>query len=310
MKKALVEVSQGIGNIVQTTPTLKALKEMGYEIDLLYTSDGYGNGQTMELICDKSVVNQLFLDPSAPGYKYDAFISLFGPTHIKVLADCKTFYNVPAGSPYVTKYSEVLLNFAIAQELGYKKVPPSGYFKVSETALSDLPIKSETKKPYSDEVYDRMVVFFPGSKFNTFGVRKKYLKYGDVAEKVRPNHVLFVGTKSDYAFAKIAGYANHNWYVSDDPLISAYIASEARLVISNDSGYMHIRAITGKPQIAVFGPSGIAKNLPFNPEAVVIRSDNKCIPCQKNGKWQKCEGECMDFDANKITEKIDDLLYR
>ena len=56
------------------------------------------------------------------------------------------------------------------------------------------------------------------------------------------------------------------------------------VVISNDSGPMHIAAALGKPQIAIFGAThprlGFA---PLNKSAIVLAANLKCQPCSLHG---------------------------
>jgi heptosyltransferase II len=57
----------------------------------------------------------------------------------------------------------------------------------------------------------------------------------------------------------------------------------ADLVISNDSGPMHLANAVGTPVITFFGAGNPAETAPFNREkAVVINKHLQCSPCVKN----------------------------
>jgi len=80
------------------------------------------------------------------------------------------------------------------------------------------------------------------------------------------------------------------------------------VVISNDSGPMHIAAALGKQQIAIFGAThpklGFA---PMNQKAMILSADLKCQPCSLHG-GNKCPLEhfnCMRFIT---AEQIKTLL--
>lgn len=59
----------------------------------------------------------------------------------------------------------------------------------------------------------------------------------------------------------------------------AALLERANLVITGDSGPMHITAAVGTPLIAIHGPTDPVKSGPVSPLAIVLRSDIWCSPC-------------------------------
>ncbi len=59
----------------------------------------------------------------------------------------------------------------------------------------------------------------------------------------------------------------------------AALLQQADLLITGDSGPMHIAAAVGTPLIAIHGPTDPALSGPVSPTATVLRSDIWCSPC-------------------------------
>jgi heptosyltransferase-2 len=57
------------------------------------------------------------------------------------------------------------------------------------------------------------------------------------------------------------------------------VLAEASLMITNDSGPMHIAAAVGTPTIAVFGPTDDRVTSPYGPRTRVVKHAVECSPC-------------------------------
>jgi heptosyltransferase-2 len=57
------------------------------------------------------------------------------------------------------------------------------------------------------------------------------------------------------------------------------ILSRLRLLLTNDSGPMHLAAALGTPLVAVFGSTDWTETAPFGERARVVRADTECAPC-------------------------------
>ncbi|MBN1141037.1 MAG: lipopolysaccharide heptosyltransferase II [Deltaproteobacteria bacterium] len=85
------------------------------------------------------------------------------------------------------------------------------------------------------------------------------------------------------------------------------LLSQSSLMITNDSGPMHIAAAFGVPLVAIFGPTDHLTTSPWTDRAEIIREDFPCAPCLK----RKCpiDHRCMKaVSAEKVLEKSRLLL--
>ncbi len=77
----------------------------------------------------------------------------------------------------------------------------------------------------------------------------------------------------------------------------AALLQRANLLITGDSGPMHIAAAVGTPLIAIHGPTDPVKSGPVSPHATVLRSNIWCSPCYTaKGKPADCRfftTQCM-----------------
>jgi heptosyltransferase-2 len=58
------------------------------------------------------------------------------------------------------------------------------------------------------------------------------------------------------------------------------VIAELRLLLTNDSGPMHLAAAVGTKIVAVIGPTDWRETHPFTPRAVLVREPVPCAPCK------------------------------
>ncbi len=71
----------------------------------------------------------------------------------------------------------------------------------------------------------------------------------------------------------------------------AGVLAHLRLLLTNDSGPMHLAAALGVPVVAVFGPTDWRETAPFGARQRVLRAETECAPC----KLRECpiDQRCM-----------------
>ena len=85
----------------------------------------------------------------------------------------------------------------------------------------------------------------------------------------------------------------------------AYLYRQAALVITTDSGPMHLAAAVGTPLVALFGPTDPLRTGPYGPGHRVIRLGLACMPCfRKRCETRRCMKEIAVGDVLTATKEL------
>ncbi|MDP2694174.1 MAG: lipopolysaccharide heptosyltransferase II [Gallionella sp.] len=155
-----------------------------------------------------------------------------------------------------------------------------------------------------------VAVFCPGAEY---GPAKRWpaAYYANIAQRLRQRDyaVWLIGSGKDRHAAEeinqLAGAQCTNLCGSTDLGDAIALLASARLVISNDSGLMHLAAALDKPMLALFGSSSPQFTPPLSAQAQVIKLDIECSPCFKR-ECPLVHFNCMmqltpDMAWNKLT---------
>lgn len=97
---------------------------------------------------------------------------------------------------------------------------------------------------------------------------------------------------------------------------TAALLSRCSLMISNDSGLMHVAAAVGVPVLAIFGPTQAGRTAPVGARHRVVRKGSPCSPCLKYPFSSAssrircpCQGACLrDITAEDVYSAACDML--
>ncbi len=80
-----------------------------------------------------------------------------------------------------------------------------------------------------------------------------------------------------------------------DLVTLAAVLEKANLLVTGDTGPMHLAAALDVPVVAVFGPSDPTRWGPFSPRARVVRVSLPCSPCNRIRRPpERCRGHVPD----------------
>ena len=133
--------------------------------------------------------------------------------------------------------------------------------------------------------YSKKIALCPGAEY---GPAKRWLpeRFAEAAKLIdeqRPVQWILFGTKKDAeigeAIAKALGdgCVNRIGQTTIEQLIDEL--RECRLLLTNDTGTMHLAALIGVPVVAIFGSTEPRMTGPLGDGHVVLRHQVECSPC-------------------------------
>ena len=119
--------------------------------------------------------------------------------------------------------------------------------------------------------------------------------------------VIFLGMEGDFT---LEAPQAQNLTGQTSLLELVALLSRAKLLVSNDSGAMHIMATLKKPQVAIFGSTSTLWTSPINPQARLVSLHLDCAPCFKR-ECRYGHYHCLNgIEAEMVLEAVNDALGR
>ena len=335
MHKILVIGPSWVGDCMLMQPMLMRLKQRhpGVAIDVMAPV------WTEKLLRALPEVNEVIVNPfphgeldlsgrrrlgvSLRGARYDQAIVL--PNSLKS-ALVPFFADIPVRTGFVGEMRYGLLNDARKLDKRVLPLMVERFSQLAEDRGGQIPrplahprltvqasLRDQTLQKLELALDRPVAVFCPGAEY---GPAKRWpvAYYAETAQRLiaKGFQVWLIGSGKDREVAgQIVGLGNpaaRNLCGSTDLADAIALLSCADLVISNDSGLMHLAAAQDRPMIAIFGSSSPEFTPPLSKEAMVVRLDIACSPCFK----RECplgHFNCMNhLTPDRIWEKIQQLL--
>jgi len=298
------QFQNGIGNFIMMTPAITALANHNdAKVDIvLDRSWNDSRRQGIEQFCNEwDLVNEVI--EFQKGFDEKKYEALFYAYHGES-SESHTFFknNAKIESDHANwrseKINEVDYYMNMIYKMGYRgSVPPLKFVTGSTANLGS--------KRLNDKEYFKVGFcngFFAGSKWQW--ERKAWPHFERLAFLLRKYYPK--GKMRIFLFGK--GEVEKKWAdkFTDDKLVFSLVnrtdilgaASCIRcmdLFITTDTGLMHIADAIGVPMIALFGPTLVSKNGPYQMNNRIVRSPLPCAPCQQNPLFTICKetDRCM-----------------
>ncbi len=229
------------------------------------------------------------------GSHYDAAYVL--PNSLKS-ALVPFFANIPQRTGFIGEMRYWLLNDA--RRLDKVKLPlmVERFAQLAEATSNEIHTIPHPHLSVTDEARQQVLlkleltldhpvaIFCPGAEYGS-AKRWPVQYYAELAQKLRAQGyaVWLIGSPKDREVAeKIVSLGNQavrNLCGTTNLSDAIALLSCASLVVSNDSGLMHIAAALDRPMLAIFGSSSPQFTPPLSDNAQVLKLDLPCSPCFK-----------------------------
>ncbi len=328
MKILIIRLSS-LGDIVLTQPVTKILREIYPDSQI----DFYTKKQFIDLVNAFGGVNNIlvwrkenftnFGNLVSFRNRYDIVIDLHSKLNTFLI---KKIINAKKTVTYNKKHflrwliirklteeeitSTIDLYFSALRKLGIEKEFPFPELKPDKESFTDLGNLLNLKS------YKKIAIF-PGAIHQTKQYPiEKFTEFIDSIPAEWKCEFIILGSKSERnLFDELQKQTKTELVdlcgkLSISQLISAI--DQCDVIISNDSGPMHIAAALKIPQIAIFGAThpklGFA---PLNEKAIILKADLPCQPCSLHGgeKCPKKHFRCMkEIKPAKLKQELKKVL--
>jgi len=154
---------------------------------------------------------------------------------------------------------------------------------------------------------DPIVLISPFARWETkLWEPERFARLGDLLIERYNVKVIFTGTGREKGYVKgiISSMKNRaiDLTGATDLKELACLCSRARLMVSTDTGSMHLASAMGLPVVALFGPTAPWRTGPYGQGHSIVRKVIPCSPCFK----KKCRTkECMfSIGVEDVFEKV------
>jgi len=161
------------------------------------------------------------------------------------------------------------------------------------------------------------IVVCPGSRWQTkrWPVAKFIQLINDLNDSI-----LLIGESSEQDIAKqiVAGSKNPiiNFVAKTDLRELAALLASSHVLVTNDSGPMHLAAALEKPVVALFGPTDPALTGPWGGQNKIIQAKIPCVPCfSRDCHYAQQDDrvgiECMEsISVSEVKSAVEELLSK
>jgi heptosyltransferase-2 len=314
-RKILVRVPNWIGDAVMSTPALGAIRAAFPSWEIVLAA----NPVVCELMsphpfCDRVIVyDKKGLHGGAVGLwrfsrhlaseAFDGAILLQNALEAAILA---ALAGISVRAGYSTDGRRLLLTHPVRRSAQALRLHHSRYYLEMLAGLGISPAGFQTRLQCTEAERNWAASLMEGQRFAAinpgaaYGSAKRWYpqRFAKVAEALASDFgfkVLLVGgpAEADIGSQILSAMSSEALNMIGRTSVRGLMAllASSELVVTNDSGPMHVAAAFGRPVVALFGPTDHLVTSPLCSRLALVRKPTECAPCLK----RECPGDhrCM-----------------
>jgi heptosyltransferase-2 len=201
----------------------------------------------------------------------------------------------------------------VLKELGVKSTdnngleifPSNAYFKEADDFWRLNDVKYD----------DKLVGFNIGSAVVTKRwASERFAKVADILAADGYKIVFFGGTMDIDMVSEAVNYMRTRAIIATGSFSIGALAAAMRrcsLIITNDSGPMHVAISQKVPIVALYGPSNPKLYGPFTKNAIIVKADPACVGCEKGMRHTCNDLQCMKrLTVEQVINACEKMLGR
>ncbi len=281
--KAIAYFCNGIGNLVMMMPALQAVSTLteNNKIDIIL-GDYRDNRKSsvLEILKSWQVIENIYIDPIDKIDPQQYSLWFYSPHNQNsdvtlIFRENQTHRPIPKPRWRDSLIHEIDHYMEIAYSMGYRGPIPQVMFP-----LPYNPILTYLERP---------IIGLCNGWFRIDYWKKKEWPYfkrlSEVLKRYFGGTIIGIGNEGELDGV----YLDINYCGKLSILETARVISQLDLLITTDTGNMHIADILDIPLIALFGPTLVSKNGPRSKNATVLLSGVECAPCQEKMMFHSCK---------------------
>jgi len=169
--------------------------------------------------------------------------------------------------------------------------------------------------------YSSIIAFAPGGARNALredAIRRWPLNnYVTLAEKLIDvgHHVVLTGAPGDdWVREAFAGLPIIDMIGETDLIELAALYYSCNVVVTHDSGPLHLAGLAGTPQVALFGPTNPYEKVPRDKRTVILWGGDKlaCRPCYDGRAFADCcDNQCLkSITPDDVFKTVSNILEK
>ena len=282
LKRLLIIMEGGIGNMIMLTPALRFLRHMNPRLHITVL----GKRPALDVIDGWDVVDRVIEE--FDGGMYDLCFTTIWGKNTKAQIDhllkqtCKAQLDVNLKDVH-----EAIQHLAICDFI-------DGFGELAEPHC-------QIAKP-EQEINLQDYIVFGDTTLRNFGWERKhwphYVRLAELIKKKFGYKIVLIGDGQDKKEAMEKTWPDNVIFdfigKTTIPEL-AYLIKHAKMFVGNDTGPAHIAAAVGTKTYVHFGPTKASKNMPIGKDVHILYKGLPCSPCQYTDNWSNCENPCTSW---------------